>query len=62
MERLFVIAQQHQNFDAEGNYLYFQRSRAEYDISIADYIICVPSDAKSEVNDHIKAVVNPFKK
>ena len=48
-------------FDSDGNYLYFQRSRAEYDIGKADYIICVPSEAKSEENDLIKVIVNPFK-
>ncbi len=48
-------------YDNEGNYLYYQRSISHYDISKADYILCVPSDAKSEVSDHIKAVVNPFK-
>lgn len=48
-------------FDSNGNYLYYQRSIAHYDISKADYIICVPSEAKSEENDFIKVVVNPFK-
>lgn len=48
-------------FGSEGNYLGYQRSAFHCDIRKADYIICVPSDAKSEVNDHIKAVVNPFK-
>lgn len=49
-------------YDNDGiNYLGYQRSRAEFDISKADYIICVPSDAKSEENDLIKVVVNPFK-
>lgn len=48
-------------FDEASKYLGFQRSGADYDIRKADYIICVPSDAKSEANDLIKAVVNPFK-
>ncbi len=49
-------------YDEEGlDYLGFQRSRAEYDISKADYIICVPSNAKSDAEVLIKAVVNPFK-
>jgi len=48
-------------YDSEGNYLYYQRSIAHYDISKIDYIICVPSEAKSEENDLIKAVINPFK-
>jgi hypothetical protein len=48
-------------YDSDGNYLYYQRSRAEYDISKADYIICVPSDAKSDAAVIIKVVVNPFK-
>lgn len=48
-------------YDSEGNYLYYQRSRAEYDISKADYIIAVPTNAETD-NRIIKAVVNPFKK
>lgn len=48
-------------YDSEGNYLHYQRSIAEFDISKADYIICVPSSAKSEENNIIKAAVNPFK-
>ncbi len=48
-------------YDSDGNYLYYQRSAFHCDISEADYIICVPSDAKVEKNDLIKAVLNPFK-
>lgn len=48
-------------YDDEGNnYLGFQRSRAEYDISKADYIIAVPTAADTD-NRIIKAVINPFK-
>lgn len=49
-------------YDSDGKYLYYQRSRAEYDISKADYIICVPSNAASDSDVLIKAIVNPFKK
>lgn len=48
-------------YDSAGNYLYYHRSRAEYDISKVDYIICVPSNAKSDENVIIKAIVNPFR-
>jgi len=48
-------------YDSEGNYLYYQRSISHYDISKPDYIICVPSNAASDKNVKIKAVVNPYK-
>lgn len=49
-------------YDSEGNYLHFQRSIADYDISRADYVICVPSkDHYRDTGILIKAVVNPFK-
>ncbi|HYE67240.1 MAG TPA: S-layer homology domain-containing protein [Anaerovoracaceae bacterium] len=47
-------------YDSEGNYLYYQRSIAHYDISKADYIIAVPTDAETD-NRLIKAIMNPFK-
>ncbi len=49
-------------YDSEGNYLHYQRSIAEDDISKADYIICVPSEEHyTDTGVLIKAVVNPFK-
>lgn len=47
-------------FDSEGNYLNYQRSISHYDVSKADYIIAVPTDAETD-NRIIKAVVNPFR-
>lgn len=50
-------------YDDEGvSYLGFQRSRAEYDIRKADYIICAPSNAASDSKVLVKAVINPFKR
>lgn len=49
-------------FDSEGNYLYYQRSIAHFDVSKADYIISVPTSAKSDEDEIIKVIVNPFKK
>ncbi|MBR0599201.1 S-layer homology domain-containing protein [Sinanaerobacter chloroacetimidivorans] len=49
-------------FDGDGNYLNYQGSRAEYDISKVDYIIAVPTSAKSDKDEIIKVVANPFKK
>lgn len=48
-------------YDSEGNYLNYQRSITHYDIRQTDYILCVPSDAKTD-DRNIIAVVNPFKK
>lgn len=48
-------------FNLNNEYLGFQRSAFHCDISTIDYIICVPSNAKSEGEDRIIAVVNPFK-
>ena len=48
-------------YDDEGiNYLGYQRSRAEYDITKADYIMSVPTQAADD-SQLIKMVVNPFK-
>lgn len=51
-------------YDDEGlNYLGYQRSAFHFDISKADYIICVPSEKHhQDTGELIKAVINPFKK
>lgn len=50
-------------YDSEGNYLYYQRSIAHYDVKDVDYIISVPSEKHNQdTGELIKVVVNPFKK
>ena len=48
-------------YDEDGNYIGFQRSTAECDITQADYIMSVPTEAAGD-SQLIKIVINPFKK